>query len=234
MDSHAPADAAERYRYARAMALANLTSVLALVALAASLITARAELAIETVAALLKFGAEVAHDKVSADLVVHHVVMALALLLVGGTARFARFAPLMAGTFVIHVPFLFHNARLMVVVGGGRSAGAPASTACRAMHLFRRVRARVARLFRRSSDPWCVCVFRSFPFAAVFRSGWLAHDAVVALRAPRPVEAALLAGFALALVALDCHWAPPRRLYAELGREIASLVGTPSNPPEPE
>ena len=50
MESHAPADAAERYRYARAMLLANLTSVLALTALAASLITARAELAIETVA----------------------------------------------------------------------------------------------------------------------------------------------------------------------------------------
>ena len=158
MDSHAPVDAAERYRYARAMLLANLTSVLALVAFAASLITARTELMIETGTALLKFAAEVAHNKVSADLVVHHVVMALALLLVGGTARFARFATLMAGTFVIHVPFTFHNARLMVVAGG-RNAGAPASTACRAMHLFRRVRARVARLFRRSSDPWCACLF---------------------------------------------------------------------------
>ena len=69
-----------------------------------------------------------------------------------------------------------------------------------------------------------VSFFRSFPFAAAFRSGWLAHDAAIALRAPRPVEAALLAGFALALVALDCQWAPPRRLYAELWREIASLA----------
>ena len=69
-----------------------------------------------------------------------------------------------------------------------------------------------------------VSFFRSFPFAAAFRSGWLAHDAAIALRAPRPVEAALLAIFALALVALDYHWAPPRRLYAELGREIAALA----------
>ena len=162
MESHAPADAAERYRYARAMLLANLTSVLALTALAASLITARAELAIETVAALLKFGAEVAHAKVSADLVFHHVVMVLALLLVCGTARFAPFAPLMAGTFVIHVPFLFHNARLMV--GGGRGARAPASTVFRAAHLFRRVRVRARAAPSSRERSACLSLSRQLPF----------------------------------------------------------------------
>lgn len=197
MDRHVPSSG-DAVAYGALMSACNAASCAALGAYAAGSLGAGAELKLELVVAALKAAGELAHGRLTADLIVHHAAFAAALGLTLGVDAFAPQRPLLVAMNAIHVPLLFANLKLMLSKGRG-------SAAREALH---------------------IAYLTTWAPAAVGRSCALLWALASAVTAEDWRLAQILATFSIAVVLLDALWTP-WKAYAERPRAcfVAALVG---------